>query len=63
MIVIKVTWLLTILSRRLTSQGLNVLVERSVHAREFPEYGCFDPKLNGEHATCVHPVYLPEILH
>ncbi len=32
---------------RLTSKGLNVLVERSVHMKEFPEFGCFEPRHNG----------------
>ncbi|EIE19085.1 ATP-NAD kinase [Coccomyxa subellipsoidea C-169] len=30
----------------LTSKGLNVLVERSVHMKEFPEFGCFEPRHN-----------------
>ncbi|BDA49473.1 NAD(H) kinase 1 [Coccomyxa sp. Obi] len=30
----------------LTSKGLKVLVERSVHTREFPEFDCFDPLQN-----------------
>lgn len=32
---------------RLASKGLKVLVERSVHAKEFPEYDSFDPEQNG----------------
>ena len=33
---------------RLTKKGLKVLVERNVHAREFPEFDCFDPLQNGK---------------